>query len=153
MDPATIAMLGLGAVNTGMSIYGGMEQAKLSKGQRRKQKAVANRKYGQDLKEMGFQEEELKRKANEAVQGSNEQANDRGIYDSSIRTDGNQKIMDERDRRLAALERQKGYMAADLEDNNYMFELQGQMANAQKWMQIAQGIQGGVQGVDWSKVF
>ncbi len=143
--------LGLGVANAGINIASGMQQGKVSKAQRRRQKAIAQRKYNEDITEMGHKAGEINRVASEAINSQNESANDRGIYDSSIRTEANRDITDERDRRLAAMERQKGYMTADLNDQNYMAGLQDRMAKAQQWQQIANGIQNGVGGVDWSK--
>lgn len=151
MDPATIGII-LGAASTGINIMGGNRQANAERRQREAQKRTGHRKYQEDLAEMAFKAQDVNRSADEAIDASDESANERGIYDSSIRTDATNKINDERNRRLAAMERQKGYMTADLKDNDYMYGLQNRMIEAQKWMQVAQGISGGLTSVDWSKV-
>lgn len=151
MDPATIGLV-LGVAQTGMNVIGGVKAGRNAKAQRRHQRRVGQRRFNEDMKEMEFKAADINRMADDSIKDSDENANERGVYDSSIRTDATSKINDERNRRLAALERQKGYMTADLNDNNYMLNLQNQMANAEKWMQAAQAIGGGLTSVDWSKV-
>lgn len=151
MDPATLGII-FGAASTGLNFMGGRKQAGISKSQRKHQEKVAHRKYGEDVRELDEQAVDVNYNANEAIKNSDEAANERGIYDSSIRTDATAKINRDRDRRLSAMERQKGYMSAALDDQDYMFGLQNRMADAQRWMQVAQGITGGLTSVDWSKV-
>ena len=152
MDPATLGII-FGAAQTGISAYTGAQGGKLSKSARRRQKAVWERKYKQDLTEMEFQAADINRNAANAVEDSDENAMERGVFDSSIRHNANDRINAERDRRLAAMERQKGYMAADLKDNDYMLNLQDKMGQLQQLQQIANGIGGGVGAVDWGAAF
>jgi len=130
------AMMGLGALNTGVQIYGQQMQKRGQKKLMKLQQGQEQRHHDADLKELNLQEEDVNRKAGLAQQDSREADYDRGMGQSSQRDYNYNQIEGERSRRYDALERQKNAMNLDWADHLTQQKIQKRMAKTQQTMQL-----------------
>lgn len=121
------AMMGLGAINAGVQIYGAQQQKKGQKKLQQIQHSGQERDYNDKLKELGIGQEDVNRQAGLAQQGSREGDFDRGMGNSGQRDYNRNQIEGDRGRRYDALERQKTRLKADWMDSERSLGIQRKM--------------------------
>lgn len=128
------AMMGLGAANAGVQIYGQKVQERGQKKLTALDRRGQLRHHQYDIKNMELGQEDVNRQAGLQQQDSREGDADRGMLNSSQRGYDRSQIEGNRQRNYDAIERQKTMANADWMDNESAFRLQKKMAKTQKTM-------------------
>lgn len=121
------AMMGLGAANAGVQIYGqhaqGVQQKKLDK----MSKTGARRQHQYEMKNLGLEEEDTDRQAGLAQQDTRENDADRGLLNSGEHGYNRDQLEGQRTRRQDALDRQISLKNADWMDQERAWKIQRKM--------------------------
>ncbi len=127
------AMMGLGAANAGVQIYGQQVQKRQQGKLDKMSKEQARRHHAEEMHGYQLQKEDTDRQAqgvggHSAQQTNSEDANDRGVYNGSQRGVDSGLIEGERQRRQTALDRQITLANSDWMDQERAWKIQKKMA-------------------------
>ncbi len=149
MDPVTLGLgLGLGAVNTGLSMYGASQQKRAGKKVAKldKQMMINNRKRA--LEELQVKENQINHQNEFDVSGINEGMNQREVLDSSITPDAQNERQYQLEERLGAIQRSRGDIDYEYDMLMKRKKIGQKLADATEWIGMLQtAIQGGAMGV------
>ena len=139
------AMMGLGALNAGVQMFGATQQARYNRQLQALQRAQAERHYEDDIKNVGLNREDTTRQNYFGQQQSRDAWADQQGVGGSMQNVSRDRMQGAADRQIAALNRQETMLTADWIDQKKMWELQDKMAKSAQTMSMISGLlmQGG----------
>lgn len=142
------AMMGLGAINAGVQIYGQQLQKRGQKKLDKISRAQKQRNYEADLRDIDLQKDDVNRQAYYQQSENKQEIGDRQGPGSSYERHVSDRLEGERSRRYDALSRQKSMMQADWLDEQRAYKIQRKMQkNAQTMSMISSMLLQGGAGV------
>ncbi len=149
MEPTTAALgLGLGVVNMGLGMSAQNAQKKATKKMGRLDREMALRNKTRALEEMAHKEVGMLHQDERDKRAINEGANEREILDSSIVQDDQNERQYQLDKRLEAMQRERGDIDYEYQMLQKRQKIGSKLADATEWMSMLQSaINGGAMGV------
>lgn len=138
----------LAAAQMGVGIYGNQKNKKYNKRVRALEDRSRNRNFAYGQKQITEAQSDINRDAHTAKQDAASNAEERGIFNSSIRTAKLNNLEEERARRYNRLQERKDLQAYNFADESQGIKIRrAQEKFNQQMAMIQAGIQGGASGV------
>ncbi len=139
---------GMGMLGAGVSMYGNyMNQHKINQMERERKKRERDQ-HQFNMKELQFQKEDLAHDADNVKASALGNANDRGVFRSSIPQGDIKEIDFQKNNRMAALERRQAFEEGQMGSMEKMWGLQSDLERNKKYMSMINGfMNGGLTGM------